>query len=63
MDYKDLVVIASAFLGGTFGGTVGGPLGVGAGIVVGAGVSAVWAYETDLRKYTGNVANRRENDR
>lgn len=49
MDYKDLVVTASAFLGGVLGGTVGGILGLGAGIVVGAGVSAVWAYETDRR--------------
>ncbi|MFC7213886.1 hypothetical protein ACFQO4_07310 [Saliphagus sp. GCM10025334] len=34
---------------GVLGSMVGGILGLGADIVVGAGVSAVWAYETDRR--------------
>lgn len=50
MDYKDLVVTSTTFLGGAIGGTYGGPVGLVAGMVAGAGVASTWAYQTDLRE-------------
>ncbi|WP_254545013.1 hypothetical protein [Halomarina pelagica] len=51
MDYKDLVVVGLAFLIGNVGAAAGGPLGAVAGIVVGAGIGAKWAAESDRVRY------------
>ena len=49
MDYKDLVTISLAVFCAIGGGTVAGGVGVFLGVVVGAGLGAAWAYQTDLR--------------
>ncbi|MDZ7746190.1 MAG: hypothetical protein U5K28_06635 [Halobacteriales archaeon] len=58
MDYKDLVTVSLAALCGVGGGIVAGGLGVFLGIVVGSGLGATWAYQTDLR--TATLANQAE---
>lgn len=50
MDFKDLVVTGAAFLGSIIGAVYGGFAGFLAGLVVGAGITATWAYQTDLRE-------------
>jgi len=49
MDYKDIVTVSLALLCGLVGGGLAGGPGLLAGVVVGAGVGATWAYQSDLR--------------